>query len=76
MRNASLATLLNAYNSTSNESPGQFQFVPVIDGADGLIPDLPSTLLSEGNFAKIPSMTGTNLDDGPPSISSSASPTC
>ena len=65
MRNASLATLLIAYNTTSNESPGQFQFVPVIDGAGGLIPDLPSTLLSEGNFAKIPSMTGTNLDDGP-----------
>ena len=49
--------------------PEEFQYVPVIDGPGGLIPDLPSTLLAEallaeGNFSKFPTMTGTNLDDG------------
>ncbi|KAH9895077.1 esterase 1 [Cubamyces lactineus] len=64
MRNASLATLLSAYNTSSAESPESFQFVPVIDGPDGLIPDLPSTLLAEGKFSRIPLITGANLDDG------------
>ena len=64
MRSASLDTLLAAYMTSSSESPETFQFVPVIDGADGLIPDLPSTLVARGKFSKIPLMTGTNLDDG------------
>ncbi|KAI0331004.1 esterase 1 [Cubamyces sp. BRFM 1775] len=64
MRNASLATLLSAYNTSSAESPESFQFVPVIDGPDGLIPDLPSKLMSEGKFSRIPLITGANLDDG------------
>ena len=64
MRQASLDTLLSAYSAASAESPEEFQYVPVIDGPGGLIPDLPSTLLAEGKFSKIPTMTGTNLDDG------------
>ncbi|RPD53051.1 esterase 1 [Lentinus tigrinus ALCF2SS1-7] len=64
MRSTSLDTLLNAYRTSASESPETFQFVPVIDGADGLIPDLPSTLVAQGKFSRIPLMTGTNLDDG------------
>lgn len=64
MRNASLATLLSAYDTSSAVSPESFQFVPVIDGPGGLIPDLPSTLMAEGKFSRIPLITGANLDDG------------
>ena len=36
----------------------------MIDGPNGLIPDLPSKLLSQGKFSKIPFMAGANLDEG------------
>lgn len=39
-----------------------------IDGPQGLLPDLPSRLLSEGRFAKMPFIAGTNLDEGMLSI--------
>jgi len=41
-----------------------FPFQPVIDGPDGLIPDIPSKLLAEGRFSKLPFMSGTNKDEG------------
>jgi acetylcholinesterase len=39
-------------------------FLPVLDGPGGLIPDLPSKLLDQGKFAKVPFIAGTNLDEG------------
>ncbi|KAF4583827.1 hypothetical protein EYR40_002322 [Pleurotus pulmonarius] len=39
-------------------------FVPVIDGDDGLIPDFPSRLYEVGKFAKVPVLSGVNLDEG------------
>ncbi|KAL4259259.1 Carboxylic ester hydrolase [Pleurotus pulmonarius] len=39
-------------------------FVPVIDGDDGLIPDFPSRLYEAGKFAKVPVLSGVNLDEG------------
>lgn len=38
-----------------------FVFGPSIDG--NLIPDSPNTLLQEGKFAKIPFISGNNLDE-------------
>ncbi|PIL29735.1 hypothetical protein GSI_08174 [Ganoderma sinense ZZ0214-1] len=64
MRKVDLSTLISAYTVSSKLSPEQFQFVPVIDGEGGIIPDLPSKLISAGNFSKIPLITGANLDDG------------
>ncbi|KAI9061774.1 esterase 1 [Trametes sanguinea] len=76
LRNASVDTLLDAYKTSAAESPETYQFVPVIDGPGGLIPDSPSTLYAEGKFARIPLMTGANLDDGtfftPAGVSSDA----
>ncbi|KAF7416152.1 hypothetical protein PC9H_002415 [Pleurotus ostreatus] len=50
-------------------------FVPVIDGDDGLIPDYPSRLYESGRFVKVPVLSGVNLDEGavfaPESTSSS-----
>ncbi|KAK6977526.1 carboxylic ester hydrolase [Favolaschia claudopus] len=49
-------------------------FPPVLDGAGGLIPELPSVLLGRGWFAKMPFIAGTVLDEGttfvPPTINS------
>ncbi|KAI0746063.1 esterase 1 [Earliella scabrosa] len=64
MRSASIETLMASYQTTVDQSPEAFQFVPVIDGPDGIIPDLPSKLIAQGKFSKIPIMAGTNLDDG------------
>ncbi|KAG5721145.1 Lipase 2, partial [Termitomyces sp. T112] len=41
-----------------------FPFDPTLDGPDGLLPDIPSKLFSEGQFARVPFITGTNLDEG------------
>ncbi|KAJ7923534.1 extracellular triacylglycerol lipase precursor [Mycena leptocephala] len=37
---------------------------PTIDGPGGLIPKLPSKLMAEGHFSRIPFISGTNLDEG------------
>ncbi|KAJ7314434.1 extracellular triacylglycerol lipase precursor [Mycena albidolilacea] len=39
-------------------------WTPVIDGPGGFIPDLPSKLVAEGHFSRIPFISGTNLDEG------------
>ncbi|KAG6893353.1 hypothetical protein C0992_010363, partial [Termitomyces sp. T32_za158] len=41
-----------------------FPFDPTLDGPDGLYPDIPSRLFAKGQFARVPFMTGTNLDEG------------
>lgn len=46
------------------ESTNKFPFAPVIDGSDGLIPDLPSVLFKRGQFTRLPFIAGTNLDEG------------
>ncbi|KAJ7754372.1 extracellular triacylglycerol lipase precursor [Mycena maculata] len=39
-------------------------FNPVIDGPEGLIPDLPSVLFERGQFSRLPFIAGTDLDEG------------
>ncbi|KAI0753756.1 extracellular triacylglycerol lipase precursor [Fomes fomentarius] len=58
------ASLLTAWQQTAGSFPEPFLFVPVLDGPDGIIPDLPSKLLAAGKFSKIPFIAGTNLDEG------------
>ncbi|KAK0460643.1 extracellular triacylglycerol lipase precursor [Desarmillaria tabescens] len=41
-----------------------FAFYPVLDGPSGLLPDLPSRLWAKGQFATLPFISGTNLDEG------------
>ncbi|KAJ7923317.1 esterase 1 [Mycena leptocephala] len=42
----------------------QFPWEPVIDGPEGLIPDVPSVLFKRGQFARLPFIAGTSLDEG------------
>lgn len=64
LRSASFTTLLDAWNATVVDNPQPLPFAPVIDGDGGLIPDLPSSLLAQGRFARLPFIAGTCLDEG------------
>lgn len=64
LRAASVDDIINAGNNALAVSAGGFPFAPVIDGPNGIIPDLPSGLFAQGHFAKIPLLTGQNLDEG------------
>lgn len=46
------------------ESEFDYPWVPTLDGPHGLLPDLPSVLMEEGRFTRVPFITGTNLDEG------------
>ncbi|KAK0194653.1 Alpha/Beta hydrolase protein [Armillaria mellea] len=41
-----------------------FPFDPALDGPSGLLPDFPSSLWAKGEFATLPFVSGTNLDEG------------
>ncbi|KAH9474384.1 Lipase 2 [Psilocybe cubensis] len=41
-----------------------FGYDPTFDGPNGLFPDIASKFLSSGHFARLPFITGTNLDEG------------
>ncbi|KAK0447147.1 extracellular triacylglycerol lipase precursor [Armillaria borealis] len=41
-----------------------FPFDPALDGPSGLLSDLPSRLWEKGEFATLPFISGTNLDEG------------
>ncbi|KAI5122703.1 hypothetical protein M0805_009756 [Coniferiporia weirii] len=64
LRSASFDTLVSAGNAAYAASRVEFPFLPVIDKADGLIPDLPSSLYARGHFAKLPFIAGDVLDEG------------
>ncbi|PFH51193.1 hypothetical protein AMATHDRAFT_59728 [Amanita thiersii Skay4041] len=46
------------------EAPELFAFDPTLDGPGGLYPDIPSRLFEKGEFARLPFIAGTNLDEG------------
>ncbi|KAF9017699.1 alpha/beta-hydrolase [Hymenopellis radicata] len=52
--------LLNSLAVADEEIP----FGPTLDGPLGLFPDFPSRLFSQGKFARLPFIAGTNLDEG------------
>ncbi|KAF7293078.1 Carboxylic ester hydrolase [Mycena indigotica] len=70
--NATSNDILAATAAAQATSVNLFQWTPVLDG--DLIKDLPSNYFARGEFAKIPFIAGTNLDEGtpfvPPSVNS------
>ncbi|KIL63619.1 hypothetical protein M378DRAFT_660840 [Amanita muscaria Koide BX008] len=46
------------------ESPYSFPWRPVLDGPDGVVPDYASRRFLRGEFARLPFIAGTNLDEG------------
>jgi len=64
LRKANSSDILTGLLTAIRESPEQFAFDPTLDGPDGLYPNIASRLLSEGHFARLPFIAGTNLDEG------------
>jgi len=60
---ASEADILDALKAS--QAIELFPFVPVLDGAGGIISDYPAKRLSGGAGGRVPLMAGTNLDEGP-----------
>ncbi|TFK25302.1 triacylglycerol lipase 3 [Coprinopsis marcescibilis] len=63
LQNASEVEISEAY-SNAFSVPDPTTWGPTVDGPRGLLPDIPSRLLKDGKFAKIPFIAGTNLDEG------------
>ncbi|KAJ8461814.1 hypothetical protein ONZ45_g18166 [Pleurotus djamor] len=64
IRAANTSDLLPAVVSPLALSKEVFPWDNTIDGPGGLLPDFPSKLWAEGNFAHIPFISGNNLDEG------------
>ncbi|KAK7006165.1 carboxylic ester hydrolase [Favolaschia claudopus] len=76
LRRANSSDLRNAIATLWPQSKEGYPFVPVLDGPHGLLPELPSGLIAKGRFARLPFITGANLDEGtfltPPTVNSTA----
>ncbi|TFK33991.1 Alpha/Beta hydrolase protein [Crucibulum laeve] len=59
LRAASIGAIVSAINRTPNG-----QFSPIIDGPSGFLPDLPSRLISAGNFNTVDFIGGHCTGDG------------
>ncbi|KAJ7766330.1 extracellular triacylglycerol lipase precursor [Mycena maculata] len=64
LQNASTTEIFEGILASIAEATEEFPWDPVIDGPGGLIPDLPSVLFRRRQFARLPFMAGTNLDEG------------
>lgn len=62
LRKANASEIASAYPGAVQAAGGVFGFNPSIDGQ--FIPELPSKILASGNYAQIPFIAGTNLDEG------------
>ncbi|KAJ3533644.1 hypothetical protein NMY22_g7253 [Coprinellus aureogranulatus] len=64
LRNASTdeVSLAVLQSVVLNDLAGHLEWTPAIDGA--IIPDVPSSLFGRQRLAKVPIITGTNLDEG------------
>ncbi|KAL0947591.1 hypothetical protein HGRIS_013680 [Hohenbuehelia grisea] len=58
------SVLLQAAQTAAVVSGEEFPWDPTIDGPGGLMPDIPSRLFAKGKFARLPFISGTNLDEG------------
>ena len=64
LKEASSTEIAIGLNLSLAEAPELFGFNPTIDGPGGLFPDIASTFIRAGKFARIPFIAGTNLDEG------------
>ncbi|KAL0567934.1 hypothetical protein V5O48_014062 [Marasmius crinis-equi] len=66
VRNASSDSLLGAINASLAKEDEQYPWAPTLDGPDGLLPELPSSLYAKGQFARIPFISGNTVDEATP----------
>lgn len=61
---ATTPEIFEGLSATLAKTSNLFTWDPSVDGPGGLIPDLPSVLLQQGKFARLPFISGTNQDEG------------
>lgn len=64
LRSASTSDISTGLSYASSHASEAFPWNPCLDGPNGIFPDIASRLLNAGQFAKIPFIAGTNLDEG------------
>ncbi|KAJ3910399.1 esterase 1, partial [Lentinula edodes] len=64
LQSVNTIAILSGLLIAQSEVPELFPWSPTIDGEGGFMPELPSLLFANGTFAKIPFISGTNLDEG------------
>ncbi|KAK0489148.1 extracellular triacylglycerol lipase precursor [Armillaria novae-zelandiae] len=64
VQNASSSEIYDGFLQAYSKANEQFPFAPTLDGPSGLFPDLPSRLFPTGQFARLPFIAGTNVDEG------------
>ncbi|KAJ7124258.1 extracellular triacylglycerol lipase precursor [Mycena epipterygia] len=64
VQSADTSQIFQGLFAAATESKNFFIWDPTVDGPGGLIPDLPSVLLEQGKFARLPFIGGTNQDEG------------
>lgn len=64
LRSVNSTEIFSGFVSALTDPPDPFGFSPTIDGPGGLFPDIPSRLFARGQFARLPFIAGTNLDEG------------
>ncbi|KAJ7890269.1 hypothetical protein B0H13DRAFT_1887656 [Mycena leptocephala] len=63
LANANTTEILQGFAVATAESDKSNAWPPVIDGPEGIIPDLPSVLLKRGQISRLPFIAGTVLDE-------------
>ena len=64
LREANTSDIFIGLNQSIAKAPEEFGFNPTTDGPGGVFPDVPSVLINKGQFAPLPFIAGTNLDEG------------
>lgn len=64
MRKANTTAILQAMSVAAAQATEEFPWIITVDGPGGLYPDLPSRFFQRGQFARLPFIAGTNLDEG------------
>ncbi|KAF8870476.1 esterase 1 [Infundibulicybe gibba] len=64
LRTANSSDIFAGLLTAQAEATELFAFDPTFDGPNGLLPDIPSRLFQRGQFARLPFIAGTNLDEG------------
>jgi carboxylesterase type B len=62
LRGANQDALLHGMATALNKSVELFPWIPTFDNS--ILPTLPSELIQQGHFARLPFIAGTNLDEG------------
>ncbi|KAK0205537.1 esterase 1 [Desarmillaria ectypa] len=64
LQSVSSSDILEGLLQAFAEADDAFPYDPTLDGPSGVFPGLPSQLFRQGQFARLPFIAGTNLDEG------------